>query len=121
MKKIEKPVYGFGKDPIKVLGKIKVPVKYKSRKAELEVLVVDRYDVVNILGLDSFDKIGLGVVDEVCAVEQQKVSTLVCELRNQFPEVFKPGLGKCNNFEAGLILKESSKPRFLKLVQCHGH
>lgn len=111
--KVGKRLSAYGKTPITTLGKIEVGATYKQKKARLEVIVVDRYDVTNILGLDSFGKLGFGVVDELNVIAEQEIHILE-ELEREFPEVFEDGLGECSTFQAHLDLKDGCKPRFYK-------
>lgn len=76
--------------------------------------MVDRYDVTNILGLDSFNKLGFEIVDEIENISKEAQTTLIEELKKEFDEVFSPGLGKCSSFLAHIQLKENCKPRFYK-------
>ncbi len=99
--KVGRRLSAYGKTPITTLGKIEVGATYKQKKARLEVIVVDRYDVTNILGLDSFGKLGFGVVDELNVIAEQEIHILE-ELEREFPEVFEDGLGECSTFQAHL-------------------
>lgn len=112
--KVEKAIVGFGRNPIKVIGKFETVASYKGRKAKINLIVVDRYDVTNVLGLDSFSAMGFGVVDQVNAVSENEELSLLEGLKQEFSEVFEPGLGEFKNFQAKLVLKEKHKPKFCK-------
>ncbi len=86
--KVGKRLSAYGKTPITTLGKIEVGATYKQKKARLEVIVVDRYDVTNILGLDSFGKLGFGVVDELNVIAEQEIHILE-ELEREFPKCLR--------------------------------
>lgn len=106
-------LYGYGRQDINIRGKLSLHAQYKALRKKISVIVVDRYDTVNILGMDSFAALGFTVQDAF-TVQAKALPREIQDIVDRNTEVFSEQLGECTEFTAHLELKEGAKPKFCR-------
>jgi hypothetical protein len=111
-----------GNAPLKFIGECFIDVQTESHHLKGWKFYIHDNQMLNILGLDLFDKLGLGdtPLNRVHQVfkETKNISEIQTECNklktfiDKFPNVFTQGLGKCQYVKAELYLKENATPIF---------
>ncbi|XP_037505003.1 uncharacterized protein K02A2.6-like [Rhipicephalus sanguineus] len=125
-----KGVRTYTQQPVCVVGEVEVPVKYNSREGKLPLLVT-KGSGISILGRDWFRPLGITLEGlhqlsgapasksssrevQPAARNPSKVVTSVKNLLQDYPDVFKPGLGKTRGLPVRILVDEQATPKFHK-------
>lgn len=109
---------------------MEVPVKYNSREGKLPLLVT-KGSGISILGRDWFRPLGITLEGlhqlsgapasksasrevQPAARNPSKAVTSVKNLLQDYPDVFKPGLGKSKGLPVRILVDEQATPKFHK-------
>lgn len=123
----------YTQQPVSLVGEVEVQVKYSGREAQLPLLVTKGAGI-SILGRDWFQPLGISVeglhqlqgaaVSRNCSGEcdpaagrQHTSGTKVATLLGDFPEVFKPELGKSKGPAVRIEVEDQATPKFHKARQ----
>ncbi|UYV69343.1 K02A2.6-like, partial [Cordylochernes scorpioides] len=91
---------------LSILGKIKADVKVNKRSITMEFLVIEGPGP-NLIGREAFDQIGIGF-------EWINYSDNVCQITEEFMDVFKEKLGQYRGPPIHIKIKTLGKPTFLR-------
>lgn len=97
-------------DPVPMLGRFTARLKLHGREGTGSCYVTDSR--LNVFGNDWMETLGLWDVPiaSVCNSISQSSPNLTEQVKSDFPNLFKDGLGLCNKTKASLTLKEDARP-----------
>ncbi|UYV72469.1 K02A2.6-like [Cordylochernes scorpioides] len=96
----------WNRQRLSILGKIRADVKVNKRNITMELLVVEGPGP-NLIGREAFDQIGIGL-------EWINYGDSVCQITEEFMDVFKDNLGQYRGPPIHLKIKTLGKPTFLR-------
>ncbi|UYV64114.1 K02A2.6-like, partial [Cordylochernes scorpioides] len=96
----------WNRQRLSILGKIKADVKVNKRSITMEFLVIEGPGP-NLIGREAFDQIGIGF-------EWINYSDNVCQITEEFMDVFKEKLGQYRGPPIHIKIKTLGKPTFLR-------
>ncbi|KAL0821292.1 hypothetical protein ABMA28_005891 [Loxostege sticticalis] len=95
------------REPLKVIGVANVRAALGNKQAQCELMVVAGHGP-SLLGRNWFEPLGVYVAGLCWSKEQ------IDPFRQEFPELFKEGLGQYNGPEVSLQLRPDAVPKFLR-------
>lgn len=113
------PLTGYGGDPLKILGEFTTDVSYKGQTVSGK-FVVTMVDRPTLLGRDLLRMLGFELVQTSSPILDDSVNfvnsqtDIIAQIKSDFAELFKSGLGKYNVSTIKLPISKDANPIFCK-------
>ncbi|XP_059223944.1 uncharacterized protein K02A2.6-like [Stomoxys calcitrans] len=119
LEKCSIPYVNYSGDKIPIIGEYVAEIQYKSITKRIKV-VVTATNSPPLLGRSflrafEFDLVPKNMIKhEVCAIQNNNLSLMIDQIKNEFSQVFSDGLGTYKGEPISLDLAENAKPIFFK-------
>uniref|UniRef100_A0A1I8NUH0 CCHC-type domain-containing protein n=1 Tax=Stomoxys calcitrans TaxID=35570 RepID=A0A1I8NUH0_STOCA len=119
LEKCSIPYVNYSGDKIPIIGEYVAEIQYKSITKRIKV-VVTATNSPPLLGRSflrafEFDLVPKNMIkNEVCAIQNNNLSLMIDQIKNEFSQVFSDGLGTYKGEPISLDLAENAKPIFFK-------